>query len=51
MIASATINCQNRRRLSAAEKKRKKVRKEFSDNLALLSPDDPQEEKGNISSK
>lgn len=51
MIASSTINNQNKRRLSAAESKRKKIRREFTSNLALLLPEDAQEEKEHLNSK
>lgn len=50
MIASSTINNQ-KRRLSAAESKRKRIRREFTSNLSLLIPEDPLEEKENLNSE
>lgn len=49
MIASSTIN-NHKRRLSAAESKRKRIRKEYTANLSLLIPEDVQEERDNLNS-
>lgn len=41
MIASSTIKNVGRKGPSRAEKKKEKLRKEYSANLAMLSPEDP----------
>lgn len=41
MVASSTIKNVCRKNLSGAEKKKAKLRREFTQNLAMLAPEDP----------